>query len=223
MPKLLKYIAQEISDLYYQNYKAAVDFFTFDDFVLYAGNTITGIYQAYYQEKYKELLSEKKDEVIQFDSGMLSEQILDVVSEKNTLTAKIKEPIMSFMYDMQSTGVQNVFVTKPSGNFNELERLTLSQVWQTNYLPVTDRIFFYVQIGCLKFVNKGNCNVNQVQVLYIPSMYPDALIPDGIIDQAIQRTIQAMKVAADKTVIKETLDQNKNKVLEFEANKEQAK
>lgn len=223
MPKQLKYVAQETEDMFYQNYKADSDFFVKEDFVFYTGNTITGIYQAYYQEKYKELLSEKKDEVISFDIGMLSEQVLEVSNDCGFLSAKLKYPIMTFMYDNRNTGLQNVFVTKPTGNYSELERTTNNELWQTKYLPVTNRIFFYLDLVNINFVNKGACNVNEVRLLYVPSMFPEAMIPDAIIDQAIQKTILSMKTAADKNVIKETLDQNKNKVLETELNTAQAK
>lgn len=221
MPKSLKLVAQQVEDQYYQNYKADVDFFDLNDFILYTGNTISAIYNAYYQEKYKELLSEKKDEVVQFDAGMLSEQILEVKSNvAGILFAKYKHPIMSFLYDNQTTGIQDIFSIKPAGN-NEFERTNISEKWSLKYMPVTNRIFFYGEIEGVAFVNKGVCNVDTVRVLYVPSMYPDALIPDAIIDMAIQKTIMSMKQAADKNVIKETLDQNKNKVLELESNKKQ--
>ena len=74
----LKYIAQQAHDRFNQTYESDDDFFDIDDFINFAGNAIGDIYQMAWKEKYVELRQERKDEVVTFDSGILSQQILKV-------------------------------------------------------------------------------------------------------------------------------------------------
>ena len=222
MPKLLKYVAQDAMDLFYQQYKMDSDFWTLDDFISQVGDTIASIYNSYYQLQYKELKGEKKDEVVLFDAGMLSNQVLKVKNIGGILAAKIEQPIMSFLYDQSTTGIQTVNIINPVGQ-DEVVRTTLQAKYQLQYLPVTNTIFFYNDRDKIYFINKGNCNINEVNVYFVPSMYPDAVIPDGIADLAIDTTVKKMMEYAGKTVIKETADQNHNKIMETEIDKSQFK
>jgi hypothetical protein len=221
MPSQLKYIAQDVMDLFYQEYKMDSEFWTIDDFIGHTGDTISEIYNAYYQQMYKESLAEKKQEVVMFDAGILSSQVLKIQNVGGVLSAKLEEPVMSFLYDQSSTGVQVVSITKPYSD-NQVERTTLQAKWQLQYLPQTNTIFFYVDRDILYFINKGNCNVSEVNVHYIPSMYPCAIIPDGIIDMAKTKVLKLLRELA-QTVVKETNNQNHNKIIESEIDKTQLK
>lgn len=218
MPKLLKYIAQSCMDEYYQNYKSDFQFFDLEDFISNCGDTISDIYQKYYELQYKDLRNERKDEVVVFDTGMLSSQILKVEQKDGKLSAAIISPVMTFMYDQSNCGIQVVIDDK---NDTELERTTINELWQLEYLPKTNRIFFYADMDKIKFVKKGDCDLLNVRVLYVPLMHPDAPIPDTIADQAIQKTILQMRQLAEKEVIKKGLDNNDNKILETELDKKQ--
>lgn len=217
MPKQLKYVAQTVLDFFYANYKADSDFFDIDDAIEYTGNVISGIYQTFYQEKYNELLKEKKEEVVTFDFGMLSEQFLDVKDEGNgTLASKFTFPIMSFAYDKQVVGIQDVFVIEPKESNYEVERTDLSNIWSLRYMPLTNRAFFYGDMDNLKIIKKGTNNISKVRVLYIPTMFPEANVPDGVIEIAIEKTVQVMRAMIDKRVIKKGLDNNQNELLQTE-------
>lgn len=218
MPRTLKYLAQSASDEFYQNYKSDFQFFDLDDFITNVGQVVSGIYQKAYELQYRDLRGERKDEVVIFDTGMLAEQILDVTNENGILSAVITHPVMTFLYDQNNAGVQVVFDLL---NNTELERTTITELWQLKYMPKTNRIFFYSDINKINFVNKGDCNLKKVRVLYVPSMYADAVVADTIADQAIQQTILQMRQLADKQVVKKGLDNNENKILETEIDKRQ--
>lgn len=216
MPLLLKNISQSGMDLFYKDYKSDFQFFTLDDFIDNTGNTIAGIYQKYYEAQYKELKGEKKDEVVTFDTGMLSEQILDVKRKDELLYAEITQPIMTFMYDQNATGIQ---IVQDLNNGEELDRTTLTELWQLKYLPKTNRIFFYSDVNKINFVNKGSCNLTKVRVLFVPQMYPDAIIADTVADDAVQQTVLQMRQLMDDQVVKKTLDNNPNMIPQTELNK----
>ncbi len=129
---------------------------------------------------------------------------------------------MTFMYDQSSTGIQDVFIIEPSSDV-EVERTSVGAKWQLRYMPVTNKIWFYPEIDKIGFVNKGNCNIKKVKVLYVPSMFADALIADGIIDECITETCNKMLTFADKKVYKKSLNQSLDKVIESEIDKAQLK
>ncbi len=218
MAKRLSIIGQEAMDNYYTNYKSDTNFFTIDDFIRYAGNTAASIYRQYYEKQYGDTRQEKKEEVVAFDTGMLSEQVLEVENKNGNLFAKLKEPIMSFLYDQQSVGIQNVFIETPV-NGGQIERTTLSQLYALRYFPVSNRVFFYGGIDTINFVNKGVCNVKTVRVFYIPSMYPNALIADGIAEDIIKETVATIKGLSEGMVVKKSLDGNQNVVVQSEIDK----
>lgn len=217
MPKQLKYVAQDVMDMFYRNYKGDSDFFNLDDFIEFTGNNISVIYQSFYQEKYNENLKDKKEEVIVFDVGMLSEQIIEVKDNgTGTLEGKLLFPVMSFAYDQQSVGFQDVFVIEPKESNYEVERTNISSIWSLRYMPVTNRAFFYPDINTLKIIKKGNTNINKVRILYVPTMFSDAIIPDGIIEVAIEKTVQSMRAMIAGKIVKQGLDGNKNEILQTE-------
>jgi hypothetical protein len=217
MPKQLKYVAQDVMDMFYRDYKGNSDFFDIDDFIEFTGNNISGIYQSFYQEKYNENVKDKKEEVVTFDSGVLSEQVIEVKDNgTGTLEGKLLFPVMSFTYDQQSVGFQDVFVIEPKESNYELERTNISSIWSLRYMPVTNRAFFYSDINTIKIIKKGNSNINKVRVLYIPTMFPEAVIPDGIIEVAIEKTVQSMRTMIAGKIVKESLDGNKNEIAQTE-------
>lgn len=226
MPKQLKYVAQQAQDLYLQNYKTDNDFFDLNDFILYTGNTIAAMYMQFYQQEYAMLRQERKDEVITFDVGWLSEQEVSVEKEGDRLIAKLDSAVMTFPYDKSSIGLQSIFVIDPY-SADELERTNVSMLWQLKYLPKTNRIFFYPEVNgsaCLTitkiaFVNKGTCNIKKIKVLYVPSLdNGNASVPDGLIADAITKTVAVMRQIATNNIVDKTQDNNPNKILQTEIN-----
>lgn len=230
MPQQLKYIGQLAMDNYYLNYQGEDDFFDLEDFTTMVGNTIAGMYLTFYQQQYQMLRQEKKEEVITFDSGWLMEQDLDVSVDKDTksIYAILEKPVMSFPYDKSSTGIQNIFITDPFSS-EELERVSLSSIWQLKYIPKTNVIFFCPDVSpttCdggyakITFIKKGDCNIKKVRVLYVPSLNDgEAYVSDGVIGDAIIKTVMAMRQMESGQVIDQTNDGNSNKIMQSEIDK----
>lgn|SRR5690348_17796982 len=224
MPTLLKYVAQTAMDEYFQNYRGETDFWDLDDFIFNCGYVVASLYQDVYKQQYNENRQEKKDELISFDTGMLSTQVADVEKDGTDLVATLSYPVMVFAYDKNSCGIQSVFDAK-SGD--EFERITDGSVWQFKYMPKTDRIFFYASatnsdctaITQIKFLNKGKCNSKQVKVLYVPSMNENAIIPDGLINDTITKTVMQMRQMAQNKIVGKTDDFNPNKIIQTEIDK----
>lgn len=217
-------------DNFYQAYKGEDDFWDIEDFVSMTGNTIASMYQTYYQQQYAMLRQDKQPEVVTFDGGWLLEQEVDVQKEKTKLYALLEKPVMTFPYDKSSVGIQNVFITDPYTE-DELDRVSISSLYQLKYIPYTDKVFYYPDvsvrqdcdnegIGKIGFVNKTGCNVKKVRVLYVPVMNDaDAVVPDGVISDAVTKTVLAMRQMATGNVVDETADSNQNKILQTELDK----
>lgn len=213
-------------DQFFQQYKGENDFFDLEDFISMCGNTVSALYLTYYQQQYAQLRQDRNMEGISFDAGWLLSQEVAVENKDGYLFATLEKSVMTFPYDNNSCGVQNVFIIEPFSN-DELERTTISGLWQLKYIPKTNRIFFYSDVpatGCvtiskLGFVNKGNCNIKKIRVLYVPSMNSDANVPDGLIADAVIKTVLAMKQISTGSVIDETENQNSNKILQTEIDK----
>lgn len=225
MAVTLKYIGSSAQDLYYRDFKGNTGFFELDDFIFRAGVTVAEFYQKLYEQKYQELRQERtqKDELVGIDPDLLSVQELAVKDNE----AVIEFPVMSFLYDQSSTGYQFVMPVNPKGV--KLERCSMAEIWQFDYLPTSNRILWLPQNGKLKFKTTGNCNIQAVELYYIPSVmskegkvFGDTMIADGVANIAINQTVATMRQIEAK-VVKESLDGNSNATLETEINKQALK
>jgi hypothetical protein len=218
MAEQLPIVAQRTMDLFFQSYKSSSQFFDIDDFVFYTGATIADIYRQEAQAKYTELRSLRQEEVVSFPADWLLEQRLKIVRKDNETHAVLIEPVMSFSWDNQVIGVQDVLPVKPIDAI--FERTTQDAAWQNRHLPFANRIFWYVKRNRIVFQNKGGCNINEVSALYIPAINDSMLVPESIVDMAITQTVSKMKQIAQGTVEKKGTDnQGQNKTIETEINK----
>jgi hypothetical protein len=217
MAEQLPVVAQRTMDQFFQSYKSSSQFFDLDDFVFYTGATIADIYRQEAQAKYTELRSLKQEEVVSFPADWLLEQRLKIGRKDNETYAELSEPVMSFSWDNQVIGVQDVLPVKPIDAI--FERTTQDAAWQNRHVPFTSRIFWYVKRNRIVFQNKGGCNINEVSILYIPAINDSMLVPEAIVDMAITQTVSKMKQIAQGAVVKKSTDGNQNMVMEGEINK----
>lgn len=222
----LPYIAQQALDRFYQTYRSDTSFFTIDDFKEYVGNAVGAYYQQIWDAKYKEVRSEKKDEVVTFDSGILSDQTLTVPSEsktKNSFLLELEQPIMSFMADQNNCGLQAVLYSKT--NCDDLDtkaiRSTLVQKNSLKLLPICDRIFYYLDGNNIGIVNKRLLPVNEIKLYYVPAINDDMIVPEGIRQSVIDMAVTSLKEAHKDVVVKETLGNNQNMVIQSEIDQKQ--
>lgn len=221
MPQPLPIIAQYTMDAYYQAYKSASQFFDLQDFIFNCGATIAAIFQDEVKLKYAELRAAKSEDVVSLPADWLLEQALKVDRKDNQTFVTLEKPVMSFSWDNQVLGVQDVLPVKPVDA--KLERTTQTANWQTQYVPFTNRTFWHVKGEKIFFQRKGGCNISEVSILYIPSISADMLVPDGIVDNVMNQTIAKMRQAQQGIVVKKSVDGNQNLVLEGEMNKQSLK
>jgi len=217
MAESLPIVAQKAEDLYYQSYRSPSQFFDLEDFVFYTGTTIADIYRQEAQTKYTELRSLRQEEVVSFPADWLLEQRLKITRKDNETYVELTEPVMSFSWDNQVIGVQDILPIKPVDAI--FERTTQDAAWQNRHLPFTSRIFWYVKRNRIIFQNKGGCNISEVSVLYIPAINDSMLVPEAIVDMAITQTVSKMKQIAQGVIVKKSTDGNQNMVMEGEINK----
>ena len=201
-------------DQYYTNYKSATDFFTLEDFIFNCGAVLEQFYLEAYAIERATIRQDKQDEVVSFSHDWLIEKILDVKPVDGVLTAMMDFGILSFPYDAQNTGLQEVL---PSGIGGiELERSNLTEIWQYKLLPRTNRIFWRVIRNRIEFFNHGVCRLSNVRVVYVPAISPEMEVPESLVEMAITKAVTRMKELGKDAVVKKSLDGNQNKTLATE-------
>lgn len=220
MPQQLQYVAQLAMDNFYQQYKGENDFWELSDFISMVGNTVAGMYQDIYKQYYALIRQDKNPEVVCFDSGWLLSQELEVKKDNDGfLTATLTKPVMTFPYDRSSSGLQEIFIIEPF-NTCQPERTSISALYQFKYLPKTNRVFFYQDMNKINFWSNIILNVKKIRVLYVPVMNdPEAPVADGIIADAITKTVSTLKQIAAGNVVDSTENQNSNKIMQTEIDK----
>lgn len=224
----LSLIGQYAMDAYYKEYKGNTGFFELNDFIFKAAATIADYYQRMYDAKYLELRQEKraKEELVGFDPDILSVQELEIDNSLNGKSeVNLKYPVMSFLSDKSGVGYQFLLPLQPSSGVT-LERSSMDELWLYNYIPTTHRIFWRPQNGKLRFYKNALCNIQTVELYYIPSVMNsdgeilgDAMIPDGLMDVAVNKTVATMRGIEQGQVVKMANDGNENKIMETEVNK----
>lgn len=218
MATAIDIVSQHCMDSFYQNYRASSDFFDLEDFIFHAGATLGDYYRQEFKQKYDEIRQEKSDEIVTFTSDILVDETVKVKNNSALLEGKI----MSFAFDRQNSGIQDVLASKPSDCI-QLERTNLAQIWQLRYTPATDVVFWYYDRGAIKFYNKGTFNIQEIVVLYVPAVSDKMLCPDSLIDWVVNNTVQKMKGMKQGTIVKKSLDGQQNYTLETEMDKSQLK
>jgi hypothetical protein len=210
-------VAQEVMDLYYQQYKTNSDFFNLTDFDYFVGIGWADMLQMEWDQSYAVIRQEGGNDLVSFDHGWLAEQIVKVKRDGDEWWGQLVRPVMSFKSDRNTTGIQNVF---PVGNrgCGEILRTTVDQVWHQCYLPVTDKRFWLMEWGKkLRFYNIDQCNLQKVRIIYVPSSEdPELDIPDTKAGPIIEYVLNLMFAAKDKRVVSRVNNLNANKVIQFE-------
>jgi len=222
MGQKIAYIAQVCQDDFEQNYANGTSFFVLSDYIIRAGNVAADYYRQQWKLMYDEIRQERRDEVVGFEPSVLSEQTIKLKKEGTEWIGDIEKPAMSLPYDKNTSGISNVF----DGNTGkELERSSINETWQYQYQPYTNRLFYRIDRNKIKIFTKGAANVQEVRVLYVPSITigdGESELPDGMVNYVVMTTVTQMAALAGRP-IKMSIDQNPNIKFETEFNKEALK
>ena len=215
----IQVLAQDIMDLYYQDYKAAEDFFDLDHFVRQVKYSYDRLLKEEYERRRQELRQEGivRELIVTLDQSWLSAKEFDIKGDTTELD--LEEKVFSFPFDTNSIGVQDVVALDYACI---LARATESELWMLKYAPKTDTTFWYVKeagkIGIKKACGKG-----RIKVLYVPSISDKMDISDALASAIQKDVLLTMMQARQGTVINETNDGNQNKSAQTELNQDQVK
>jgi hypothetical protein len=210
--------AQHSMDLYLKNYRTPSEFFDIDDFRVHVGGIVGNLYMEGYKKDYAELRQERKDEVVSFDPAILNDEVLEVERKDGEMFSKLKRGVMSFPFDEQGVGLQDVRPIQPL-NGVKMERTSSAAIWQLEYVPNCNIIFFYLERDKVRYVNKSSVNLQQVKILYVPSIHdPAFLVPDSIFSFVVTTAAATIKEIVKGTIVKSAIDNNSNAILQTEMN-----
>lgn len=218
MAVAIEIAGQSAMDLYFANYRSPSDFFTLEDFISHCAGIVGNLYMQGYKKDYDELRQEKKDEIVSFDPSILNDQLLTIERKDGEIFSKLLHPVMSFPYDEQGIGLQEIEAIKPLKGV-KFERTTSGAKWQLEYVPNCNIIYYYLQRDTIKYINKSPCNIQEVKIWYVPSIYdPAFLVPDGIFEFVVTTAAATIKEIVKGTVVKQSADGNANKLVQTEMN-----
>lgn len=219
MGQQMKFVATLAQDDFNQNYADNTSFFLLEDFLIRAGNIAAGFYMAMFQQLKAEMRQEKRDEVVAFDPSVLSEQEIALEKKDKEWVGTIDKAAMSFPFDEQTSGYQ-LAIDLSTGE--EIERSNINEVWGYKYMPETCRKFFRIEGDKLKIFASPSSATKKVKLLYVPSIKigdGDVQLPDGMVDFVITGTVNFMRQTQQGVVIKKSLDNSQDKIMESEINK----
>lgn len=217
MPVPIEIAGQRAMDLYYTNYKSNSEFFDIEDFIAHCGGVLGAVYEQAYEKVKAEMRQEKRDEIVALDAGILILQSLLVKEEDGDFFVDLEIPVMTFPFDNQGIGVQDVFSLKPKNGIH-FERTTAAGKYALQYVPNCGVVWFYCEENKVKLINKTNTKLEKIGVLGAPSIdSPRLMIPDGVSEYVITTAAMTIKQGAQGVVVKKASDGNPNKVIQTEA------
>lgn len=219
MAQQIQYVAQAAYDLYLMDYAQANEFFTLQDFIYHTGLVAADLYQQEFRLVKQEMRAERQEGTVAFSTDWLSAFEFTIEEKNGAFHADIPVKVVSFPYDNQNTGYQSVFINL--GNCEvEADRSSLNERWQIKFLPTTDKVFFYPLKGRLEFYNPGGLMLKnrKGKLYYVPGVDDNMELPDGIVNQVINNTVQKFRVLLQQVVVDKSNDGNPNKTIQTEVN-----
>lgn len=216
----LSIVAQNIMDLYYQQFKADEDFFELSHFEYLAGIAYAKILQDEYEKNYKMNLQIEGYGFVDLSQDWLKIEEQKLEKDSYGFFIKLDKKPFSFLYDKQSSAIQNV---TPLGGkqCSEFIRMNADEKWKLCALPGTAQIFWYLEGDKIRFENIA-CKPEKIKVLYVPGLDDDFdgdfNIPKSKEADIVDWVLNRMFVARQGGVVDMTNDSNPNKTLATEIN-----
>ncbi len=205
----LKIVGQHVIDLFYQDYKSTSQFWDLEDGIYFAGVAYGDLLGQEYKAEYNQMLALREEGIVQFSHDWLQVEELKLKNGDDGPYIELANLPMSFPYDKQDVGIQNIFVTgsKFSG---EIVRSTIASMWQDKYLPNTTTIFWALLQNKIYFKSTQAAPPSAFKVVYVPEVNDNLKIPNSRENLIVQMAVQLMLKAKEGNLVKETNDQNKN-------------
>lgn len=213
MATAIKILAGRVMDLYYQDYAGNTEFFDLDDFIFNVGSAYSDLLQKEYDSERMIMRADREEGYVTFSHDWLQTQELQIVrkSEEGAYY-KLKQKPMSFPYDKWDIGIQNIF---PVGSkfTRELIRDSVDKTWQDELLPNTKNVFWrLLKDSILVKDSILQSAPPAIRVIYVPEVSIDLEIPNSRNGMITSMVLALMRGMETNHLVKETNDQNKNKL-----------
>lgn len=205
----LKIVAQHVIDLFYQDYKSTSQFWDVEDGMYFAGVAYGDLLGQEYMAQYKEMRAMREEGIVQFSHDWLQTEDLKIKDGEDGPYVELTNLPMSFPFDKQDVGIQNVFVAGSKFK-GEIVRSTIDSIWQDKYLPNTTTIFWALLQNKIYFKSTQAAPPPAVKVVYVPEVSDNLKIPNSRENMIVQMAVQLMLKAKEGNLVKEVNDQNKN-------------
>lgn len=205
----LKIVGQHVIDLFYQDYKSTSQFWDVEDGAYFAGVAYGDLLGQEYMLEYKNMQAIREEGIVQFSHDWLLTEDLKLQKGDDGPYVELSALPMSFPYDKQDVGIQNIFVTGTKFN-GEIVRSSIASFWQDKYLPNTTTVFWALLKNKIYFRSTQAAAPAAVKVVYVPEVDENLLIPNSRENMVVQMAVQLMLKAKEGNLVKETNDQNKN-------------
>ena len=201
----LNIVGQHVIDLFYQDYKGTSQFFDVDDGTYFAGVAYADLLGQEYKLVYDMMRKDGDEDIVSFSHDWLDTQVLEVKNGEATL----QYMPMSFPYDKQDCGIQNIFPVA-SNYSDEIIRSNISSIWMDKFLPNTNAIYWALLKNKIIFKHTVKSPPSSVRVVYVPEVSDSLQVPSSRENMIVQMAVQLMLKAKEGNLVKETNDQNKN-------------
>ena len=213
MAVTLKQVGDMAQDLYYQDYKADEQFFDLPHFKFLLATKYAEILNA-------EVKINKAENKVLTGFSFLEVSpdwlIWETVKVKRIVggkpQAELPTSIFSFDYDVVGSGVQ--FVNMGDSACGELVRISMNDVYALCRMPVTSQIFWWVKgSNKILFENVGACNIDEVEVGYIPAVdcnNDESVMSEDKVHAMITEVLNLMFGSKNGNIVDKTNDSNPN-------------
>ncbi len=201
-------------DLFYQDYAPRDKFFDVDDFRFHAATYYSSTLNNLYQVIRRENKAETGFSNVELPSQWLIVEDLDLQIDEELGRAYFIPTygVFAFDYDAYANGINGVTpISKEcAGQKYEMIKIPNNQIWELQYMPQTNKVFYYLSPDNRVYCTK---NVKKVKVWYIPTVVgndDNCVLSDNIAADVIKNVLIIMVGARDGTIIQQSDDGNKN-------------
>ena len=209
----IKILAGRIQDLYYEDYAGNSQFFDIDDFIFNTGSAYAKLLQDEYDSERQNMSIDREEGLISFSHDWLQTQVLQLNRKgEEGESYLLKQKPMSFPYDKHDIGIQNVFPVGAKFT-KELIRDSIDKSWQNDLLPNTKNVYWsLIKDSILVRGSVLQSAPPFIRVVYVPEISVDLEIPNSRNAVITTMVLSLMRGMEANHLVKETNDQNKNKL-----------
>ncbi len=217
----LSIVAQNVMDLYYQQYKSEEDFFQFSHFLYLTAIGYAAYLQSEYEKSYAKNLAETGTGEATLNSEWFITEEIEIKNSDQVASfyAQLKHPVFQFNFDKQSSGIKDIIAL--NGRCKDFVRINFDERYKLSLLPPSEEIYWYPLVSKL-FFHRIQCGLSKALAIYIPAVScdnEDAVIPDAMEGIVLASTIDIMQRAkAGTPIVDATSDGNPNKEMLNEIN-----